>query len=662
MRIDLERALADVAATVHDDVTADRMSGQVWHMVTRVRRRRAVRHTAQGVAGIGAVAVIGVAATSLGGPLRGAEVAPATASPDATLPPAPLPALSCGSGVPGATAAPLALELGGAAGAERGASTTVAATLRNTDGADLELEGWRTFEVVAVADGRVVGTMAGAGSESGTLPADSVLRPGGAAEVTTTTGFASCDDPATTLPAGDYTLVGRLLVGVGDVDVAAVSEPVPVTVTGPEEGASELERALTLEALLAAAQETDGPFPVCGTKPWLDDGMPALELDYVAGAADLAVPATVLPGGVVLKTTEGRYAVANASPLARVVLLRDGVVVGVPFLDPEDLADVDLAAGETQPFDLMTTTALCGTGEGGSGEALPLPAGEYTAIAALDLMVKEIGGPGEEPDGRVVGTMAGGGSEGGTLPADGVLRPGDAAEATTTTGFASCDDPATTLPAGDYTLVGRLVVGVGDVDVAVVSAPVPFTVTGPEEGASALEPELALQALLAAAQETDGPFPVCGTKPWLDDGMPALELDYVAASADLAVPTTTLPGGVVLKTTEGRYAIANASPLARVVLLRDGVVVGVPFLDPEGLADVDLAAGETQPFDLMTTTALCGTGDGGTGEALPLPAGEYTAIAALDLMVKEIGGPGEEPDGRTYPYTAVSEPVTVTLP
>lgn len=398
MRIDLERALADVAATVHDDATAERMSGQVRHMVTRVRRRRAVRHTAQGVASVGAVAVIGVAATSLGGPLRGPEVAPATASPDATLPTTPAPPLSCTGGVPDPTVAPLALELTSAADAERGASTTVEARLRNTDGADLELEGWRMFELVAVADGRVVGTMAGGGSESGTLPADSVLRPGDAAEVTTTTRFASCDDPATTLPAGDYTLVGQILAGVGDAVVAAVSEPVPFTVTGPEEvSAPEPER--TLEALLAEAQETDGPFPVCGTKPWLDDGMPALELDYVADAADLAVPTTTVPGGVVLKTTEGRYAIADASPLARVVLLRDGVVVGVPFLDPEGLADVDLAAGETQPFDLLTTTALCGTGEGGTGETLPLPAGEYTAIAALDLMVEEIGGPGEEPDG-----------------------------------------------------------------------------------------------------------------------------------------------------------------------------------------------------------------------------------------------------------------------
>ena len=65
MRIDLERALADVAATVDDDVTAERMSGQVRHMVARVRRRRAVRHTAQGVASVGVVAVIGVAAPDL---------------------------------------------------------------------------------------------------------------------------------------------------------------------------------------------------------------------------------------------------------------------------------------------------------------------------------------------------------------------------------------------------------------------------------------------------------------------------------------------------------------------------------------------------------------------------------------------------------------------
>lgn len=400
MRIDLERALADVAATVHDDATAERMSGQVRHMVTRVRRRRAVRHTAQGVASVGALAVIGVAATSLGGPLRGPEVAPATASPDATLPSDPAPALSCGGDVPDPTTAPLTLELVSAPDADRGASTTVEAALRNTGGEDVDLEDWVMFELVAVADGRVVGTMAGGGSEEGLLPVDGPVRPGDlAAEIRTTTGFASCDDPATMLRPGGYTLVGRLLADVGDAVVVVASEPLPFTVTEPEREVGALESERALEALLTIARETDGPFPVCGTKPWLDDGMPALELDYVAGATDLAVPTTTLPGGVVLKTTEGRYAIAKASPVARVVLLRDGVVVGVPFLDPEAVVDVDLAAGETQPFDLLTTTALCGTGEGGTGATLPLPAGEYTAIAALDLTVKEIGGPGEEPDG-----------------------------------------------------------------------------------------------------------------------------------------------------------------------------------------------------------------------------------------------------------------------
>lgn len=402
MRIDLERALADVAATVDDDVTAERMSGQVRHMVTRVRRRRAVRHTAQGVASVGAVAVIGVAATSLGGGPQGGpgpSVPPATSSPDVTGPPVPAPALSCTSGVPDPTTGTPALELTAASEAERGRTTTVEGALRNTGGRDLDLEGWGMFELVAVAEDRVVGTMAGGGEESGSLPADGRLRPGDAAGLTTTTGFASCEDPATTLAPGEYTLVGRLLAELGGDVVEVVSEPLPFTVTGPEREVSALESERALESLLTVAEETDGPFPVCGTKPWLDDGMPALELDYVAGASDLVAPAgTAVPGGVTLKTTEGRYAIANASPLARVVLLRDGVVVGVPFLDPEDLVDVDLAAGETQPFDLMTTTALCGTGEGGTGQ-VPLPAGEYTAIAALDLMVKEIGGPGEEPDG-----------------------------------------------------------------------------------------------------------------------------------------------------------------------------------------------------------------------------------------------------------------------
>src|SRR5690606_1626508 len=168
--------------------------------------------------------------------------------------------------------------------------------------------------------------------------------------------------------------------------------------------------------------------------------------------------------------------------------------------------------------------------------------------------------------------------------------------------------------------------------------------------------------LAAPVANPDWVMPVCGAEAALDDGMPALELDVLADPSALGEPGgTTVPDAVVLKTTEGRYAIGNASPTARLVLMVDGVVVGYQFLDSEDLVDVDLAFGETQPFPLRTTTTLCGTGEGGTGEALPLPPGEYTAIATLDLLVKEIGGPGEEPDSSTYPYTAVSEPVTVHL-
>ena len=38
------------------------------------------------------------------------------------------------------------------------------------------------------------------------------------------------------------------------------------------------------------------------------------------------------------------------------------------------------------------------------------------------------------------------------------------------------------------------------------------------------------------------------------------------------------------------------------------------------------------------------------------------SVAVSLYAFPRLGGPGEEPDGRTYPFTAVSEPVTVTLP
>lgn len=83
MRIDLEQALHDMASSVHDEVTADRMAGQVRHMVARVRRRRAARRTSQGVVGLGAASALVLAGAHLEqhvglvtGPQHGQAAAP----------------------------------------------------------------------------------------------------------------------------------------------------------------------------------------------------------------------------------------------------------------------------------------------------------------------------------------------------------------------------------------------------------------------------------------------------------------------------------------------------------------------------------------------------------------------------------------------------------
>lgn len=84
MRTDLDRALAQIAASAADDAATDRMLAQVGHMVGRVRRRRAARHATYGAVGVGTAAAVAVVGVQLGGPsaLRGGPTTPAAGPAD----------------------------------------------------------------------------------------------------------------------------------------------------------------------------------------------------------------------------------------------------------------------------------------------------------------------------------------------------------------------------------------------------------------------------------------------------------------------------------------------------------------------------------------------------------------------------------------------------
>ncbi|MCL3859559.1 hypothetical protein [Actinotalea sp. K2] len=61
----ISEALEQVARRIPDDIAGERLSGQVTQMVTVVRRRRVARLAARSMGGLGIVAMVAMAATSL---------------------------------------------------------------------------------------------------------------------------------------------------------------------------------------------------------------------------------------------------------------------------------------------------------------------------------------------------------------------------------------------------------------------------------------------------------------------------------------------------------------------------------------------------------------------------------------------------------------------
>ncbi|NCT92156.1 hypothetical protein GXB85_14515 [Cellulomonas sp. APG4] len=396
MSFDLEHELARLAGTVHDDAVADRMSGQVRTMVSRIRRRRAARHTAQGAIGLGAATAVVVGGMQLGG---GRLTPPAAPTPDLTRQP-----LECGAPLP----APPEQEWG----------VQTEATLREVvvtdDGAavtgDLTFSGLpEGAELVGVPTLVVTrdGTVVGASGEVGSFA--------GATTFTFRQMLVSCEDGAP-LPAGEYELEARQLVRGPDGEVTEV-RPGPWAVQAPrmdvpDDGAEadlgeagsgrtaeEQEALLTRNEMLSFPQENpDGLMPLCGAPAELGDGTAPLVLD--PPDLDLGEAGQTATGTAVVRTRGDASVIANASGAgARLVLMKDGIVVGYQFLDAEDTTLLDLGPGEEREVPLHLTRQLCGTGEGGTGAALPLPRDTYEAVVALDVILKEVTEPGAEPDG-----------------------------------------------------------------------------------------------------------------------------------------------------------------------------------------------------------------------------------------------------------------------
>lgn len=405
MSIDLEQSLHDLARSVHDDDAAARMTGQVRHMVVRIRRRRAARHAATGAVGVGAAAAVVVGGLQLAS-RDPSGVAAATWSADAWgCAPAPAPVTA-----DAAAASALRVEhpAAGVTGSSVEVMATVSAEFLYPDGAVLLPAGDpEPPAVLLVRDGVVVAEGRPVRIEE-SLPVRHIVS----------LALTGCLDPHEALPAGGYTLVVQQVVELGagpvtlesrtPLEVTATADearaietpeptlpPTPAPSPAPEEptsgagGTDQVASAADLEALLAQAPQ--GTFPACASAVTSQPD-PLLTLDLTVEDRAYA-PGEVLAGTIGLSATGGRTVLANVPTHgALLVLTQAGVVVGREYRDTEDVTLLE-AGGEPVPVDLTGSMTLCSvpaseTGAGG------LPPGRYDAVAVMEVMLKEVQGPG----------------------------------------------------------------------------------------------------------------------------------------------------------------------------------------------------------------------------------------------------------------------------
>ncbi len=384
MSIDLEGALADLARSVHDDGVADRMNGQVRHMVGRIRRRRAARYSATGVIGAGAVAALAVGGMQL------ADRFPAAVPPAATD---PTPdgasdglSLECGDRVPADALRPewegfrLELEVSGPAA---GSDVPVVVRLVN-DGN--RYFGWDTTQIVQLAalrDGEIVAT--------GTKSAPSGrFSPDSAWSAEELVSLSECAGEGG-FGAGDYELVASALLANADGSepLGLSAGPVPFTIAeAPSRDTPDGDAAIL--AIIAESERISAkyPFGVCGTRVPVEPS-DLLTIDMQLDSLSYA-PGSLMEGTAAITAIDGLTVLGN-SPVtaAHVVLVRDGVVVGRGHYDPEHIALNTFSAAEPYPLPALGNALLCSL-PGAPATELELPPGTYQAYATLEVALKEV--------------------------------------------------------------------------------------------------------------------------------------------------------------------------------------------------------------------------------------------------------------------------------
>ncbi len=418
MNVDLEQSLDRLARSVGDDVAAERLGGQVHHMVARIRRRRAARRTATGVVGVGAAAAVAVGGVQVFERLGGSPqpVGPATWDAEAW---------GCGPtpAIP-ADASDLRIDVDHNATATSGTSLGVDTYVNAAGHAGLTFDAAPT--VVLARDDVVVTEPAIVVIRQNSHPPQDILE----------LDLSSCAFDGAPLPDGEYELLVTQTVGTSEGDVELFSSspvmilggepsssPEPTEPTEPDEPTSspddppatltpeQADAAEQIEAWIASpVANPDGIMPRCGAEAVLDDGSTPLVLDDpLDGPAIQPDRDGYFQTTATMRTRGDQYVIGNAAGAgATLVLMREGVVVGYQWLDSEDEIDVDLQPGQTLEIPFRGNQLLCDTGEGGTGPALRLPPGTYQATAVVDVMLKEVGvvGGGAESVTRTVPVMS----------------------------------------------------------------------------------------------------------------------------------------------------------------------------------------------------------------------------------------------------------------
>ncbi|WP_250445222.1 hypothetical protein [Actinotalea sp. C106] len=436
MKIDLEQALNDMARSVQDDDASARMHGRVRQMVTIVRRRRAARHTAVGMVGVGAAAALAFGGLQLADVAVDEPVPPAGPSDD-VVPTSDACGLTLGE-MGWVQDGPVTLEL--VDEAPRGRTDGGLSIETQVSETEVELELWGSTRYVAVdpSTGRVAGVPEDDDWEPDWDAVVDMVGPEEAQRFMSSTSMPlwDCADgeaapgPENPLGPGEYDVYamreirtvqqvngGREFVAVGGpwrIETGPDAEGAEdATSDQPSEGASEesfseeeTAALVTLNELVSYGNEDPtAAFPQCGTSvDVLDDGPRDLVLDL-----DLA--STVIEeGGVFVGTVDLRM-VGAGSVVGRVdtagatlVVVRDGVVVSHQPVEAGGVINVELQEGAVQEIPLHGSRNLCGTGEGGDGPALPLPLGEYQVMALVEVTLEERG-TGEGETTRLTGSF-----------------------------------------------------------------------------------------------------------------------------------------------------------------------------------------------------------------------------------------------------------------